>query len=400
MRNLFSLSKTRFAIALAGTLWLILLMNLMLAYGASELVAQQPSSPSSVQAVGFNPYIVAIPGSGLNNGSLLVTADIGQQINPVYVTADQGPSSHRHSHTMAFESSAQKYRYTIENFFDNPGSIGGSIEITTTVAPTSTTPLTQTLSSGKRTYERWPVFKDQTNALVLANGALALEIFQDTFLAEITFVLVVDTIAPLQEPVGYRSVSNAYSIQASGSVGQTERPYLLTLRYTDEQLNGADPNQLTIFWFDPQTNNWQEQGGIVHTDRQDIVLSTRRLGTFMLFAPGAPDTPTPTDSPAPAATNTPQSLTPTESPMPTDTLVPSTATHTPVPPFTPTDASLPTPTQSLPATDTMTPVPPTPTYTSVPTEIPTKEATAIDTLTPTPTLTSFEQRIYLPAVKK
>lgn len=288
------------------------------------------SLPVSTFENGLNPYIVAIPGSGLNGGALIVNADkLGQLDTVVYVAADQGPTGHLRSHSMALDSDNQQYNYTIDNYFEDAQSVSGSIEITTT------NDLTQTLTSGKRDYERWPVLREQSNRLITKDGKLSMLLDAETLPADIAFVLAVDTFAPVLPPAGWRSISNAYSIQASGSIAQASRPYLLTVVYQPDLLGDMDPNLLKLFWFNPTTDAWEEAGGNVHPERNDVVLATERFGTFMLFAP-APETPTPTptDTPTPTATPTP-TPTPTASntatPTPTLTDTP-TATSTPIEP--------------------------------------------------------------------
>lgn len=332
------------------------------------------------QAQGFIPYIIAIPGSGNGSSALYVSAGrIGEQIAPVYVSADSGPTSHRHSYTMEFDSGSQSYRYTIENFFENAQAVNGAIEITTTTATT------ETLTSGLRDYERWPVYRDQFNALVTENGDLKLLLDANTLPADLAFLLVVDTFAPVTPPSGWRTVSNAYSIQASGALATAQRPYLLRLHYTLARLEGADPDTLQLFWFDPTQQQWQAVGGAVHADLQEIVLATERFGTFMLFAPqlATPtNTATPTDTPT--ATDTP-TTTPTITPTATNTETP-TATPT----MTPTATDTPTATPSV-----------TPTATVTATLIPTKAPTITATPTSTASATATPEGVfYLPLIQR
>lgn len=266
--------------------------------------------PELQSAEELNPYIVAIPGSGLNDGSLIVDASgIGPFDTVVYVTVDDGPTGHLRSHTMAFDNENENYYATIDNFFEGANAIGGSIEITTTHEATPT------MTSGQRAYERWPVFRTQSNFLTTKDGKLTLSLDPETLPADIAFVLVVDTFAPVVPPAGWWSMSNAYSIQASGAIANASRTYLLTLVYSDLLLDGSDPNLLKLFWFNSTAKAWEEVGGNVHAEQSKIVLATKRFGTFMLFIP-ATSTPTPTPS-----------ITPTFSPTPTMT---PTSTLTPI----------------------------------------------------------------------
>lgn len=264
---------------------------------------------------------------------------------------------------MEFDSGSQSYRYTIENFFENAQAVNGAIEITTT------TTTTETLTSGLRDYERWPVYRDQFNSLVTENGDLKLLLDANTLPADLAFLLVVDTFAPVTPPSGWRTVSNAYSIQASGALATAQRPYLLRLHYALERLEGADPNTLQLFWFDPTQQQWQAVGGAVHADLQEIVLATERFGTFMLFAP--------------------QFATPTDTPTATPTLTP-TATSTPTSTVTPTPID--TPTAPPPMTLTVTV-----TATLIPTKAPTITATPTSTASATATP---EGVFYLPLIQR
>lgn len=226
----------------------------------------------------FNPYLVAIPGSGHNADALIVSAGgIGEQPRPVYVNADQGPTSHKHSYAMAFDSAEQVYRYTLENFFTTSGSVAGTVEITTTDA------LSQTVSGGLRRYERWPFYHDEAAQLSTQNGFFTLSLDAASFDAALTYLLVIETATPTVDPPGHTGMHVAYSLWASGAVNQTQRPYLLILSYRDEWLAGADPGDLAIFWYDPGQKSWVQQPSTVHADRRQVVLATTRLGTFRLF---------------------------------------------------------------------------------------------------------------------
>lgn len=239
------------------------------------------SVPQSTQSNQLNPYIVAIPGSGNNQDALFVSAsNIGEQIAPVFLRLDDGPTGHIHSHTMEWNSSDQSYQSTLENFFSGSSPIAGSIEITTTTANT------ETLTSGLRHYERWPVRKeDMVTQLTLADGSLSMLVISETLEAQLSFIVVVDTLAPVNAPTGWYPISHAYSIQASGAVANAEKPYLLTLRYETDLLGTNKPDELAIHWFNPGNNSWQSLGGAVNADLKIVALSTRRFGTFMLFAP-------------------------------------------------------------------------------------------------------------------
>lgn len=316
-----------------------LFLGLLLALTAALLLIQgwRPTAYAHMpeerhsETQSFTPYIIAIPGSGNGSSSLYVSASgIGEQIAPVYVNLGSGPSSHKHSYTMDFDSSSQSYRYTIENFFANAEAVSGSIEITTTTATS------QTITSGQRDYERWPVYGDQFNTLVTKNGDLKLALDANTLPADLAFLLVVDTFAPVTPPAGWRAVSNTYALQASGALANAQRPYLLRLRYTPERLEGADPQSLQLFWFDPSSQTWQAVGGAVHAELQEIVLATTRFGAFMLFTPLL-TTPTSTPSPTDTATATPTAiltptatLQPTRAPTPTVTATPGAALYMPM----------------------------------------------------------------------
>ncbi|MBI3960446.1 MAG: hypothetical protein HY328_16660 [Chloroflexi bacterium] len=39
-----------------------------------------------------------------------------------------------------------------------------------------------------------------------------------------------------------------------------------------------------IFWYDAQAKQWVEQPSVAHPERNEVVLATKRLGTFRLFA--------------------------------------------------------------------------------------------------------------------
>ncbi|MEZ4834491.1 MAG: hypothetical protein R2873_21295 [Caldilineaceae bacterium] len=115
--------------------------------------ASAPSEPNAESDTGtFSPYIVAIPGSGLNGASLTVSAGgVSGLASPVFVIADDGPTSDKHSHSMTLDSATGIYRHTFEGFFDSAGQISGSVEVTTTVG------VSETVTSGVRSYERWAV---------------------------------------------------------------------------------------------------------------------------------------------------------------------------------------------------------------------------------------------------
>lgn len=71
---------------------------------------QDDLSARKNQNTRFSPCIIAIPGSGLNSSILLVSASgIGEQPSPVYVSADHGPTSRKHSHTMEFDGATEVY---------------------------------------------------------------------------------------------------------------------------------------------------------------------------------------------------------------------------------------------------------------------------------------------------
>lgn len=267
----------------------------------------------STQANNFNPYLIAIPGSSHNSSTLIISAgNVEEQILPVYLAIDQGPTSHKHSYTMSFDTNQQAYIYTLDDFFSTDGVVGGSIEVTTTQQTTTTI-----LSSGQRNYERWPVLADTPNQFQLKDGNLSVFMDPSTLPAELAFLAVVETLAPVDAPAGWQSLSQAYSIQASGAVALADKPYLLTLRYRPELLHNTSPESLAIFWFYSASHSWQNLGGNVRKDFNEVVLSTRQFGTFMLFAPASESTPTV------IATNT---ATPT-----------STPTAIPTPTFTATD---------------------------------------------------------------
>ncbi len=337
----------------------------VLALQAPESTANALITAQSSHNADFNPYIVAIPGSGLNNSTLLVSASgLGEQPNLVYVSADQGPTSRKHSYTMEFDETTEIYRHTLESFFEDSRSVSGSIEITTSVETGVSSSVTETITSGKRYYERWPVFRDQINQLDWGSGVLTLFIDVNTLPAELAFIVAVETLAPLTPPTGWQSISHAYSIQPSGSVALASRPYLFILRYTEEQIEGIDPAELVLFWFDPTTETWQMQGGTTNLERNDIVLSTYRFGTFMLFAPDEQPTMTPTA---------------------TDTRIPiSTATMTP----TATNAATVTPAVTMAQTAT-----------STATTAPTQVFTPISTPTGNSTLVQPSAQTYLPIIQ-
>jgi len=228
----------------------------------------------------FNPYLIAIPGSGLNDSALIVSAGgLSEQARPVYVNADQGPTSHKHSYTMQYDDDEQRYRYTLDNFFTSNRAIAGTVEITTTGE------LSQTVSGGLRRYERWVVRNNEAARLSTQNGLFTLSLDKASFDAELTYLLVIETAAPVIDPPGQRGLGVAYSLWPSGAVNQTERPYLLILTYLDEWLNGAEPQRLGVFWYDAESKQWVDQPVSVHPGQNEVVLATDRMGTFRLFMP-------------------------------------------------------------------------------------------------------------------
>jgi hypothetical protein len=275
------------------------------------------------QSDSFTPYLVAIPGSGLNSSSLLISASGMDQMDaPVYLSIGKGGTSHRHSYTMGFDSDTQSYRLTLESFFENPGHVASSMEITGTNV-TSTT-----VTSGERKYERWLINRDRLEALSTVDGFLRLILNANTLPADPSYIVVVDTHAPVDAPLGWRSVSTAYSIQPSGAVQQASRNYLLILKYLDALLQDGDPGDLALHRFNPETKQWDQVGGNVDQANSEIILSTVQFGTFMLFIydPEPTPTPTPTPTSTPTSTMTPTSTTtPTATPTATPTVT-STAT--------------------------------------------------------------------------
>jgi hypothetical protein len=85
------------------------------------------------------------------------------------------------------------------------------------------------------------VDRDSYNELQTSDGVLILHLVPQTLPAQLAFIAVVDTHAPVAVPEGWVAVSHAYSIQASGSVGNAERAYLFTLRYDPDQLDPTVP---------------------------------------------------------------------------------------------------------------------------------------------------------------
>lgn len=254
------------------------LLLLLLWAGAGALAAAAAPGQSGLD---FNPFLVAIPGSGGNADALIVSAGgVAEQPRPVYVNADQGPTSHKHSYAMAFDSNEQVYRYTLDNFFSGSGAVAGTMEITTTDS------LSQTVSGGARHYERWPLYREDAAQLNTQSGLFSLSLDAESFAAALTYLLVVETAAPTQDPPNRRGLNVAYSLWASGAVNQSQLPFLVILTYRDEWLDGAASEELAIFWYDAEQRAWIEQPSTAHPDRREVVLSTRRLGTYRLFAAG------------------------------------------------------------------------------------------------------------------
>ncbi|MBI3960445.1 MAG: hypothetical protein HY328_16655 [Chloroflexi bacterium] len=206
---------------------LFVLLFVCLGGSAGGLAAQETATPAAGQP-DFNPYLVAIPGSGLNESALIVSAGgLSEQARPVYVNADQGPTSHKHSYAMTFDSDEKLYRYTLDNFFASPAAVAGTVEITTTGE------LSQTVSGGERHYERWPLLYDEAARLSTQNGFFTLSLDKASFDADLTYLLVIETAAPVADPPGRRGLSVAYTLWASGAVNQSQRPYLLILTYLE-----------------------------------------------------------------------------------------------------------------------------------------------------------------------
>jgi hypothetical protein len=318
---------------------LFVLLPLLLLFAAAwssafgvESIAQENGQRATIQrssqtqTESLTPYLIAIPGSGLNSSALLVSAfGVGELGAPVHLSIGQGGTSHRHSYTMGFDSDTQSYRLTLESFFENAGHVASTMEIT------STNTASTTVTSGERRYERWLINQDRFEAVSTVDGFLQLILSAHTLPADPSYIVVVDTHAPVAAPPGWRSVSTAYSLQPSGAVQEASQNYLLILKYVDELLQGGDPGDLAIHRFNPETRQWDHMGGQVAPANNEITLSTRKFGTFMLFIAEPEPTDTPTHTPTPTATVT-ATPTHTSTPTATETATPThTPTHTPTP---------------------------------------------------------------------
>jgi hypothetical protein len=236
----------------------------------------------------FRPYIVAIPGSGLNNAALIVSAGgVDNVQSALYAAADQGSTSHMRSHTLEYHPGTKTYRHTFDGFFADAGQISGSIEITASVSAT------QTVSSGRQAYERWPIYRSMFNQVVFReNNRPVLEMLLDaeTLPADLAYLLIMNSGGlPAPPPPNHVLISPAYSVQASGALDRAERNFLLIFRYTPSMLGSLDPSKLAVYHYDP-VEQWQRQEGELYPEQGEVHLATQLFGIYILLAESPPAT--------------------------------------------------------------------------------------------------------------
>ncbi len=85
---------------------------------------------------------------------------------------------------------------------------------------------------------------------------------------------------PGPPPAGLEIVGEAYEVTASSNVTTLTKPAVLSLHYDPEA--GAFEN-LIIYRWNFGTSTWQNLGGILDTEHQEVSISTNELGLYALM---------------------------------------------------------------------------------------------------------------------
>lgn len=124
--------------------------------------------------------------------------------------------------------------------------------------------------------------------LFTPDGHAWLHLESDSFPTADTYLALMPTGAvPQPLPTAMVVVGNAYSLRASGSIINLQRPALLQLSYDSVQLEScSEPGSLQIgYWNGSQ---WSLQPGQVDGDHQAISMPITQLGIYALIAPECP----------------------------------------------------------------------------------------------------------------
>jgi len=89
--------------------------------------------------------------------------------------------------------------------------------------------------------------------------------------------------AKIAQGTGLRTpVGPAHSIRASGGITETAIPSVLTLFYTPEMGAGLEKANLSIYFYNDETHEWEDKEGVVDRENRSVSAPVNRFGIYAL----------------------------------------------------------------------------------------------------------------------
>jgi hypothetical protein len=223
------------------------------------------------------PSHVVVQAIPIDGSSILAKAGRLGSLAQIGASLLVGRTAHEPSHTQ-FDPLINGYDLTFEGVtepYTNSPMI--TLEVTTTTG-TSNTLLART------DFEQHYVPGDQSATITSLDNAVRMFVPAGALLPD-SYVIINSTVQlPGDPPMGFRQLSSAYSIRASGAVSQSLSPMLLEMDFDPGMLAGRNRYTVSMFWWDELQNQWQdvesEPSGTMPTQSRSL----RRFGIYVLMA--------------------------------------------------------------------------------------------------------------------
>jgi hypothetical protein len=228
----------------------------------------------TLTASAFTPALTMVPSD--DGTAMYIDAGGVSAPGTMFVNIGIGPGHNKGSWTMSYSETLDLYVTTAAGF--TPGiDTSSELNITTTLG----------LATPPLQFMRAFVRHDSPTQVTAPDGNLGLSLISADTLPADSYIAIVPSYAPPgAPPSGYQIVGATYSVRASGSLLQSERPMSLRMAYSSQQLGGIDPHTLQIAVWDPLGRRWDILGGELQSDpsRQQVAVTTVRFGSYALVS--------------------------------------------------------------------------------------------------------------------